>query len=70
LPTALVEGRQGLGNVAKGFAKAQFFVEGWDDGGDFQKRQNEDAEKSAKTQTREKPAAIKRGAPQFCTGLA
>ena len=35
-PAALMEGGKGGVDVAQGFAKASFFVEGWDDGRDFQ----------------------------------
>ena len=37
-PAAFVEGSESGADVAKGFAKTPFFVEGRDDGGDFQTR--------------------------------
>jgi hypothetical protein len=37
-PAALLEGLKGGVDVAQGFAEPSFFVESWDDGGDFQAR--------------------------------
>ena len=38
-PAALMKGRKSIFDVTEGFAEASFFIERWNDDGDFQSRQ-------------------------------